>query len=90
MLISVYKFLIGGIGINMKELKDMDLIDDFLNNALANSSEYAEDAYRIILEALFGFQIGKISIINQRTLAPAHPDMRGISLDVEVTERGGR
>ena len=71
----------------MKRLEDMDLIDDFLNNALANSTEYAEEAYRIILEALLGFSIGEISIINQRTFASPHPDMRGIRLDVEITER---
>ena len=70
----------------MKKLEDMNLMDDFLNNAAAGYEPVSEELYRTILEVLLERSIGKIRIINQKVIAPPQPGLRGIRLDVEISE----
>lgn len=73
-------------GSRLKSLEEMNLIDDFLNNAVASSEPINKEAFRTILETLLGIRIGDISIINQRYITSLDPELKGIRLDVQITE----
>jgi len=70
----------------LKKLEDMNLMDDFLNNAAAGYEPVSEKLYKTILEVLLERSIGRIRIINQKVIAPPQPGLRGIRLDVEISE----
>lgn len=70
----------------MKRLEDMNLMDDFLNNAAAGYAPVGAELYKTILEVLLNRSLGEIKIINQKVIAPPEPGMRGIRLDVAISE----
>ena len=69
-----------------KTLEEMDVMDDFLVNAVALDQEVGEEFCRLILETLLQRQIGKIHITAQKTLQGILPEKRGIRMDVEILE----
>ena len=69
-----------------KSLEEMNLLDDFLNNAMASTEPINEEYYRILLSVLLGRNIQKIRVHYQQPIFGALPDQRGIRLDVEIEE----
>ena len=74
------------MSITNKTLEELDVIDDFLMNALANSPDVGTAFCRRLLSVLLQKKIGKVRIVSQRALFPDRPDLRGIRMDVEVEE----
>lgn len=71
-----------------KTLEELDVLDDFLMNAVADDKEVGEAFCRCILSVLLQREIGKVRVTAQRTLPAAVPGHRGIRMDVEVEEYG--
>lgn len=69
-----------------KPFEELDVIDDFLMNAVATDPEVGEAFCRKTLSVLLQKNIGKVRIVAQRTIPAATPEYRGIRMDVEVEE----
>ncbi len=52
----------------MKDLQEMNLVDDFLVNSLTSHKTCGESASRYILECIFRRKIGKLTVVPQRFL----------------------
>lgn len=70
----------------IKPFEDLDIIDDFLMNAVASDAEVGEEFSRTLLTALLQRELGKIRVSVQRVIPANIPAQRGIRMDVEVTE----
>lgn len=70
----------------MKKLEEMDLIDDFLMNAVASDPEVGEASCRCLLSVLLNREIGQVNVVAQRFIQGQLPGLRGIRIDVEVAE----
>ncbi len=73
----------------MKDLQEMNLVDDFLVNSLTSHKIYGESASRYILECIFRRKIGKLTVVPQRFLCGENPRDHGIRLDVYLDEEAG-
>ncbi len=74
----------------MKEqnkLEDLNVMSNFLFNAIATDPDISEPFFREMLSILLERDIGEVTIRAQRFLTGASPDKRGIQLDVEITEK---
>lgn len=69
-----------------KTLEELDVIDDFLMNAIVMNEEVGVPFCKRVLSVLLQKQIGEIKIAAQRTLPPPVPGLRGIRMDVEIME----
>lgn len=70
----------------LKRFEDLDLLDNFLMDAVASDPDVGEDACRIIITTLLQRQVGRVRVVSQRSIPGVAPDKRGIRLDVEVVE----
>lgn len=68
----------GHIGCTKKTLQELDLIDNFLSNAIASNQEVREPFYRQLLSVLLGKSIGKIRVQAQQIIPGSTPELRGI------------
>ena len=73
----------------MKDLQEMNLVDDFLVNSLTSHKTYGESASRYILECIFRRKIGKLTVVPQRFLCGENTGDHGIRLDVYLDEEAG-
>ena len=73
----------------MKDLQEMNLVDDFLVNSLTSHKIYGESAARYILECIFRRKIGKLQVVPQRFLCGENTGDHGIRLDVYLDEEAG-
>ena len=64
----------------------MNLLDDFLSNAMACTESVNEEYFRTLLSVLLGREIKTIKIKYQKPIFGALPNQRGIRLDVEIEE----
>lgn len=71
---------------NYKKLEDMDVLDNFMFNAIATDPDVAEPFFREVLSVLLEREIGKVSVHAQVFVPADNPERRGICLDVEITE----
>ncbi|MBO6206375.1 MAG: hypothetical protein J6O73_05490 [Lachnospiraceae bacterium] len=69
-----------------KQLEDMNLIDNFLIQAISSDQEVNEASLRCILEVLLERKIGKIRVVSEKIVPGYSPEHRGIRMDVEITE----
>lgn len=69
-----------------RALKELNLLDDFLMGAVASDEEIGPEFCRIVLSTFLGRKIGEVRVISQRTIPALSPELRGIRMDVEVTE----
>lgn len=69
-----------------KQFDELDIIDDFLMNAVATDPEVGEAFCRKTLSVLLQKKIGKIRVVAQRSVPAVTPLHRGIRMDVEVEE----
>lgn len=70
----------------IKPFEDLDIMDDFLMNAVANDEEVGEAFCRTLLTSLLQRELGKVRITVQRVIPANVPTQRGIRMDVEVAE----
>ena len=69
-----------------KPFEDLDIMDDFLINAIADDAEVGEEFSRTLLYGLLQKELGNIHISIQKVLFPDTPNHRGIRLDIEIHE----
>lgn len=70
-----------------KPLEEMNVIDDFMMNALASHPTEGEKFGRTLLSVLLQKKIGSITIQSQSVFQGDTPDLRGVRLDVEILEK---
>ena len=69
-----------------KPLEEMDVMDNFMINALASNLKFGEPFCRTLLSVLLQRKIGKVKITAQKSLFPDTPKLRGIRMDIEIEE----
>lgn len=69
-----------------RNLEELNIMDDFLINAVATDEEVGEAFCREVLSVLLQRKIGAIRVMSQRTIPALTPKLRGIRMDVEVVE----
>ena len=69
-----------------KELKELDVLSNSMMNAIANDPDVSEPFFRLLLSILLEIEIGRITVQAQSVVPGDMPKLRGIRLDVEVTE----
>lgn len=69
-----------------KTFEELDVIDDFLMNAVATDPEVGEAFCRTVLSVLLQRKISKLHVSAQKTIPAAVPGQRGIRMDVEIVE----
>ena len=74
------------MGYTKKTLQELDLIDNFLSNAIASNRELGEPFYRLLLSVLLGKELKTVRVLAQQVIPAATPELRGIRMDVEITE----
>ena len=71
-----------------KPLERMNLLDDFLFNAMVSYPEQGEEFVRKILEILFERDFPNLKVISQKSYGGRNNKLRGARLDVYVEEDG--
>lgn len=69
-----------------KPFEELDVLDNFLINAIATDEEVGEAFCRKVLSVLLQRKIGKVRVVAQYTLPAQNPRYRGIRMDVKVEE----
>ena len=67
-----------------RKLEELNLLDDFLFNALMTYPEMGEEFTRKILKLLFNKDFRKLKVIAQKSYGGLNTDLRGARLDVYV------
>ena len=73
----------------LRQLEELNLVDDFLVNSLTSHKVYGEPAARCILECILGRKIGKIKVIPQHFVQGEDTGGHGIRMDVYLDEKDG-
>jgi len=73
-----------------KQLKELNLLDDFLFNKLVSHPEYGEEFSRELLRNLFGREFGKLQVVAQKVYYGSDTDTHGARLDVYLEEEDGK
>ena len=74
------------MGYIKEPFEELDVMNDFLNNSLANNQDFGEDYCRLLIRNLIGYEAKKIRVEAQKIIGPTDPEKRGIRLDIEVRE----
>lgn len=74
------------MGHTTKPFEELDIIDDFLMNAVACDEEVGEEFCRTLVTSLLQRELGRIRVNIQRVIPANTPSHRGIRMDVEVVE----
>lgn len=69
-----------------RSLEELNIMDDFLINAIATDEKVGEAFCRETLSVLLQRKIGVIRVVSQRMIPALTPSMRGIRMDVEIVE----
>ena len=69
-----------------RKLEELNLLDDFLFNAMLTYPKLGEEFTRKILKCLFGREFRKLRVIAQKSYGGMNTDLRGARLDVYVEE----
>ena len=69
-----------------EELKELDVMNNFLFNRLTTDPKVAEKVCRRLLKSLIGKDVGKIIVNAEQIVMPEKPDKRGVRLDVKIDE----
>jgi len=69
-----------------RTLEDLNLIDDFLFEAMVCHPEFGEQFCRILLSILMQREVGQIKIVPQKVYPGSDTDRHGSRLDVYVEE----
>lgn len=69
-----------------KKFEELNVIDDFMMNAVASDVIVGEPFCRTVLSVLLSRKIKKVKIVAQKVLPAFAPGLRGIRMDVEIQE----
>lgn len=69
-----------------KPLEELDVLDNFLINAIATDAEVGEAFCRKVLSVLLQRPMGRVRVVAQYALPAQDPRYRGIRMDVKVEE----
>ena len=69
-----------------KRLEDMNLLDDFLFNAVMTFPGIGERFCRLLLQVVLGREIGRLRVVAQRAFGGRDEGFRGARLDVLAEE----
>lgn len=69
-----------------KPFEELDVLDNFLMNAIATDQDVGEAFCRKVLSVLLQHPIGKVKVVAQYTLPAQNPAYRGIRMDVKIEE----
>ena len=69
-----------------KPFEELDVLDNFLMNAIATDQEVGEAFCKNVLSVLLQRPVGKVKVVAQYTLPAQNPRYRGIRMDVKVEE----
>ncbi len=69
-----------------RSLEELNIMDDFLINAVATDEEVGIPFCREVLSVLLQRKIGTIRVVSQRTIPALTPKLWGIRMDIEVVE----
>lgn len=69
-----------------RTLQELELLDDFLFNAMMNYSEFGEKFSRKLLRIIFQRDFGKLKVIPQRVYYGSNIEAHGARLDVYLEE----
>lgn len=69
-----------------KKFEELNVLDDFLINAIASDPEVGEPFCRTVLSVLLQRKIEKLKIVAQKSIPAFAPGLRGIRMDVEIQE----
>lgn len=72
-----------------KPFEELDVLDNFLMNAITTDEEVGEAFCRKVLSVLLQRPIGKVKVVAQYMLPAQNPEYRGIRMDVKVEEMAG-
>jgi predicted transposase/invertase (TIGR01784 family) len=70
----------------MKKFEELDLLDNFMMNALVTNEEFGAEGCRLIVNGLMQREVGDITVEAQKIVVPDDPVYRGVRLDVEIRE----
>ncbi len=70
----------------MKQLQDLNLLDDFLFGTLVAHPHFQEPFSRILLETILQKKVGRLKIIPQKTYYGKDMDLHGMRLDIFMEE----
>lgn len=69
-----------------RPFEELDVLDNFLINAIATDAEVGEAFCKKVLSVLLQRTVGKVKVVAQYTLPAPNPRYRGIRMDVKVEE----
>ena len=69
-----------------RKLEDLNLIDNFLFEALVSHPEFGEPFCRIMLSILMQREVGQVKVVSQKVYPGSDTDRHGSRLDVYVEE----
>jgi predicted transposase/invertase (TIGR01784 family) len=69
-----------------KKLEDLNLLDDFLFNAMVTNEKNGERFCRKLLKIIFGREFGKLTVIPQKVYYGMDTDKHGARLDVYLSD----
>lgn len=69
-----------------KQLKDLNLLDDFLFYTMTNHPVYGEHFSRLLLKIIFNREFGRLKVVPQKTYYGTDTDKHGARLDVYIEE----
>jgi hypothetical protein len=72
-----------------RQLKDLNLLYDFLFNKMVSHPEFGEEFSRELLRILFGREFGKLQVVAQKVCYGSDTDTHGARLDVYLEEEDG-
>lgn len=73
----------------MRQLEELNLVDNFLVNSLTSHKLYGESAARCILECILGRKLGKLKVMSQHFIQGESTNRHGVRLDVYLDEDDG-
>jgi len=73
----------------MRQLEELNLVDNFLANSLTSHKIYGVPAARCILECILDRKIGKLRVAPQHFIQGENTDRHGVRLDVYLDEEDG-
>ena len=81
-----FVIIMKGVCMNQKKLKDLNLMDDFLFQAVMTYPDIGELFAQKILELIFHQQFQNLTIVAQKVYGGMDTDLRGARLDLYVEE----
>lgn len=76
----------GFMSYTKRTFDELNLLDDFLLNAIASDPEIGNDFCRTLISVLLQKDIQNLRVVAQKVIMPPTPGHRGVRLDIEARE----